>query len=177
MAEISFDMLNIYLKTEVPTNIYLKAFLFLFNLVGTVCLFWFAIALQEDKPNPFPFLLPVLYLLTLGKLIIWNIFGQEMLIISTTHISYQHNYGLWTTKLKTFAYEGVFADQSDSNIKTDDQANLIFIAFDEQRLQKTVFTTTIPLSLADTEKVLNNLNEMKIEEWGDQASFPDIFLN
>ena len=177
MAEISFDSLNIYVKNKVPTDRYVKAFLILLNLAAIMGLFYFAIALQEDGPNPVLFLIPVLYVLSLGRYIAWNIFGEELLIISTSHLSYQHVYGLRTTKLKSLSYDLVAPDQSGPNIKTADHINLKFIAIDEQKLSQEVFVTTIALTVTESERILKGLNEMKIEEWGNKVNFPTIFPN
>ncbi|KIA93381.1 hypothetical protein OC25_13170 [Pedobacter kyungheensis] len=172
-TEIDFDDLNVFVRTKIPTNYYLKIFLFLFNTAAIIGLFWFAFSLQEEKPNVLPFLLPVGYFFTLGKYLLWNTFGQEFYIISTTHISYQHNYGFWTTKLKTAKYYAI--DQFPS--KENEGINLIFQDYTEEKLPIEVFSTALAISVSDSERIFNRLKEIKVDEFGEGVNFPKIFAN
>ncbi len=172
-TEINFDDLNIYVRTKIPTNYYLKTFLFLFNISAIIGLFWFAISLQEEKPNIFPFLLPIGYFFTLGRYLLWNTFGEEFYIISTTHISYQHSYGFWNTKLKTAKYYGISQIQGKEN----NSVGLIFQDYTAEKLPIEVFSTALEISLLDSERIFNRLNEIKIDEFGEEINFPKIFAN
>jgi len=171
-TEITFDHLNIYVRTKIPTNRYLKVFLGIFNLSAIIGLFYFVFLLQEDKPNPLPFLLPIAYGITIGKYFLWNTFGEESYIISTTHITYQHYYGFWKTKQKTFKYDFISTD----NINQD-ELTLIFISYNNEKLQEEVFRTTLPILTVDSERIFNTLNQIKLDEFGDEANFPKIFAN
>jgi len=171
-AEITFDHLNIYVKTKIPTNKYLKIFLLIFNLSAIIGLFYFVFLLQEYKPNPLPFLLPIAYGLTIGKYFLWNTFGEEFFIISTTHITYQHYYGFWKTKQKTLKYDFI----STKNISQNELV-LIFISYNAEKLQEEIFRTSLPISALDSERIFNTLNQIKIDEFGHEINFPKIFSN
>jgi hypothetical protein len=147
--------------------------LFFFNVSAIVGSFWFAISLQDEKPNIFPFLLPIGYFFTLGKYLLWNTFGEEFYVISTTHISYQHNYGFWKTKFKTFKYHSIKQLPSKEN----EMITLLFQDYTEEKLPVEIFSNTIEISILDAERIFNRLNEIKIDEFGEEISFPKIFAN
>jgi len=172
-TNINFDDLNIFIRSKIPTNYYLKIFLFVFNAFAIIGLFWFAISLQDEKPNVFPFLLPIAYFFALGRYLLWNTFGEEFYVISTTHISYQHNYGFWKTKFKTSKYYSINQEQG----KTNESIRLIFIDYTEEKLPVEVFSTAIEISILDSERIFNRLNEIKIDEFGEEINFPKIFAN
>lgn len=164
--------MNIYVRTKVPTNRYLKVFLVIFNLSAIIGLFYFVFLLQEDKPNPLPLLLPIAYGFTIGKYFLWNTFGEEFYIISTTHITYQHYYGFWKTKQKTLKYDFISTDSINQ-----DELTLIFISYNNEKLQEEIFRTSLPISAVDSERIFNTLNQIKIDEFGDEVNFPKIFAN
>lgn len=172
-TNINFDDLNIFVRSIIPTNYYLKIFLFVFNTVAIFGLFWFAIILQDEKPNVFPFLLPIAYFFTLGRYLLWNTFGEEFYVISTSHISYQHNYGFWKTKLKTSKYYSI----NQAKGSTSETISLIFINYTEEKLPVEVFSTAIEISISDSERIFNRLNEIKFDEFGEEINFPKIFAN
>lgn len=171
-TEITFDHLNIYVRTKIPTNRYLKVFLVIFNLSAVIGLFYFVFLLQEDKPNPLPLLLPIAYGFTIGKYFLWNTFGEEFYIISTTHITYQHYYGFWQTKQKTLKYDFISTDSINQ-----DELTLIFISYNNEKLQEEIFRASLPISAVDSERIFNTLNQIKIDEFGDEVNFPKIFAN
>lgn len=172
-TSINFDELNIFVRSKIPTNYYFKIFLFLFNTTAITGLFWFAFSLQEEKPNIFPFLLPIAYFFTLGKYLIWNTFGEEFYIISTTHISYQHSYGFWTTKLKTAKYYSISKLQN----KGSEGVSFIFQDYTDEKLPTEVFSTALTISVSDSARIFNRLNEIKVDEFGEGINFPKIFAN
>lgn len=174
-TEINFDELNIYVRSKISTNLFLKIFLFIFNLSAVVGLFWFVCTLQDDKPNILAFLLPIIYAVTMGKYLLWNTFGEEYYIISTTHISYQHNYGFWQTKLKTSKYDFISTENIKSEI--DEKLTLIFVKYTPEKLQQVIFSTALSISLSDSNRILSTLNEIKIDEFGQDVNFPKIFSN
>jgi len=173
MSIITYDALNIYVSTKVPTHPFAKGILWIITICMVVASFWLAIALQEDKPNPLPFLLPVFYMLTLGRFSIWNIMGEEMMVISTTHISHQHNYGFWKTKLKTHSYT-VIEPYSGENSET--QLKLAFIKYDsDTKLPTTVFENALKIDLKDYQKIIECLEDYKIDDLSREKGFP-IFI-
>ena len=174
-TEINFDDLNIYVRSKIPTHRLLKILLFILNLSIILGLLWFVYTLQEDKPNILAFFLPIIYAFTMGKYLLWNAFGEEYYIISTTHISYQHNYGFWQTKLKTSKYD--FISTENIKLETDEKITLVFVQYNTEKLQEVIFSTALSISFSDSNRIFNALNEIRINEFGHDVNFPQIFSN
>lgn len=179
MTTIDFDFLNVYVKSKIPTHKYVKAVLIIFNFSSFIGLLWVAaaFAIQNDKPSPILFLLPFGYFFVIGKYFLWNSFGEEIYVVSSTHISYQHGYGFWRTTLKTSTYSFITINNADTEIKDDDLVHLTFIKYTPEKLQEPIFTTNISIKHSDSQRIFNRLNEMKIDEFGEEVNFPKIYAN
>jgi len=177
MANITFDPLNIYIDSKIPTGRYLKIFLLIFNCCAFFGTLYFVFALQDEQFNIFPFSIPLIYGLTLGKYLLWNTFGEENYIVSTSHLSFQHSYGFWKTPLKTSAYNFIALANEPTDLLLNDEVQLVFIKFTEEKLQEEVFTTAISISYEEFQKIMGRLNEIAIDEFGEEINFPKIFPN
>ena len=179
MTTIDFDFLNIYVKSKIPTHLFLKIVLTIFNFSAFFGLLWLAgsVAGQKDNPTPALFLLPLMYFFIIGKYLLWNTFGEESYIISSTHISFRYSYGLWKTNLitSTYSFGGIVNPDVENNI--DDLVQLIFVRYTPEKLQEHIFKTNIAIKYADWLKILNRLNEIRIDEFSEEASFPKIYAN
>lgn len=177
MAIINADVFNIYIRSSVPTKLYVKILFALFNLSILVTLFYLAISVQKDGPAPLIFLLPVIYFFSFGKYMIWNIFGEELLIVNATHIAYQHYYGLWRTKLQTKKYYFIEAFPVDATV-TEGDVNLLFGFYQEEtKLREVIFQTAIPITFENHLTVFNLLDEIQLDEFSMEKGFPKIFNN
>lgn len=177
MSIITADDFNIYLKSSVPTKPLVKLLFTLFNLGILSALFWLAISMQQEKPTPLIFLLPIGYLLSFGKYLSWNIFGIEHVIISSTHVSYQHNYGLWKSKFKTERYHFLEASPIDETVAKGD-VKLLFGSYQEKtKLPEILFQTSIPIKFEDYLFLLNRMDEIQLDEFSATNGFPRIYNN
>ena len=179
MTTVDFDFLNVYVTSKIPTHLFLKIVLTIFNFSAFFGLMWLAgsYAAKELDPTPAFLLLPLIYFFLVGKYLLWNSFGEEIFVISSTHISFRYNYGLWRTNLKTSAYSfGVIGNLDDEN-KDDDLVHLNFVKYTPEKLQESIFKTNISIKYSDCVKIFNRLNEMRIDEFSEEASFPKIYAN
>lgn len=72
-----------------------------------------------------------LFLLFFGVVFLWNIYGEESLVISTKGITVQNNYGWWQTAPKKYAFsEGVRWYFSRNN-PSKEEGILVFETYDE----------------------------------------------
>ncbi|WP_199137425.1 hypothetical protein [Pedobacter sp. ASV12] len=177
MTVINADIFNVYIRSSVSTNRYVKVLFTLFNLGAFVTLLWLAISMQKDGPAPLIFLLPLIYFFSLGKYLIWNIFGEEIIIVNVTHVSYQHSYGLWKTKLKTEKYSLIEAWPVDET-QTEEDVKLWFGSYQkETKLRETVFQSTIAIKASEWLSVYNLLSEIQLDEFSVEKGFPKIYSN
>lgn len=177
MAIITADVFNVYLRNSVPTKPVIKLLFALFNFSILAVLFWLAISMQKENPTPVIFLLPILFFLSFGKYLSWNVFGKETVIINSTYVSYQHSYGLWRGKLKTEKYDFIDVRPLDETIIEGD-VKLFFGSYQkETKLPEIIFQTAIPVSFNDYLTLFNLLEEIQLDGFSAEKGFPKIFNN
>lgn len=177
MVVITADIFNVYIRSSVPTKLFVKLLFSLINLSILTALFCLAISVQDEKPAPWAFLFPIVYFFTFGKYLIWNVFGIENIILNPNHVSYQHSYGLWKSKLKTLKYDFIEARPIDETL-TEGEVKLVFGAYQkETKLPEIIFQTAIPISFNNYISVFNLLGEIQVDEFSSEKGFPKIFNN
>lgn len=164
MSTVSRDLKSIYVESEIPTGIYVKIISSALSILIIAFFTYLAVSLQEDKPRPLAFLLPISCIFLSGKFLLWNIFGKENLIISTSHISYQHSYGFWKSNLSTQHYDEVIVELYDVEV-FDHPFNLSFVTYDgKTKLQQSVFKTAIKINFENFQVIFSLIEELKIDE-------------
>lgn len=160
MTRLSFDEKNIYVASQVPTSYPVKILAFIINLL----LFGFTLSVVYYTKLFVSIALPILYLITLGKYFLWNVYGEEIYVISTTHISYQYNYGLFMTGLKTSKYD-VLEHTDDITKPCISFTNLRFLKYSEvNNLPESVFSTAIKIDVEVFLNIITKLEEFKPAE-------------
>ncbi len=179
MTTIDFDFLNVYVKSKIPTHIFLRIVLTIFNFFAFFGLLWLAgsVAGQKEDPTPAFFLLPIIYFFIIGKYLLWNTFGEEFYIISSTHISFRHSYGLFKTNLKTSTYDFGGIDHPNEEYKENDLVHLVFIKYTPEKLEEQIFRTNIAIKYSDWVRFSNRLKEMRMDEYSEETNFPKIYAN
>ena len=82
------------------------------------------------------------------------------------------DYGFWKTTLKTLKYDFI-----STNSINQEELTLIFIRYNDEKLQEEIFRTSLAISIVDSELIFNKLNEIKLDEFGHEVNFPIIFPN
>ncbi len=153
--EIKTDGINVYAKLGVKANMIGKIILFI--LLGLVFLILGFGASMTEQKEVGTLILPLLILLTLiiafpVRYLIWNIYGVENLVVNTKTISYNYDYGIIRTNLKTINFyrlgTGIQTVQKEKGIE---KGHLIFYNYREaDNLPEVIHETTI---LIETEKI------------------------
>ena len=104
---IKSDEINVYATLRVRSKFIGK--LVLSILVFGLIVFYVFLALNVNNENA---QILVFFLLVFGfiiffpiKYLLWNLYGNEILIVNTKSISYSYYYGLFKTNLKTINHE------------------------------------------------------------------------
>lgn len=157
MTIVSADEKNIYVSSKVNTSYWLKISLLILNVTFLLTTLF---VVYETK-HFFAIALPLFYILTIGKYLLWNIYGEEFYVISTTNISYQHNYGVFKTSLKSFRFD-VLENIDDITRPEVKETNINFISYNEtNNLPESVFYTTIKIEVIVFLDIISNLELMK----------------
>ncbi len=105
-ASVFNDGECVYFYSKIKIGVGTKIYLILINLffVFIITLILSSIKLN-GKQNLVVIVLPVLYIFSLGRISLWNFFGEEQIIINTNSIVHNKNFGLFTTSFKTIQFK------------------------------------------------------------------------
>ncbi len=163
--EINNDGVNIYLTLFVKSHPIGKILLSIFTLTLIILLIYIASTSSiKDEPQSvfgiiifgaFIFFVPFRYLL-------WNLFGKEHLIINTKTLSYNRDYGIYRTNLKTKYHErlglGIEHTRTFENIE---YGNLIFNTYNKDSdLPELLYSTSINLELKKINNIENEIEKL-----------------
>jgi len=153
--EIDTDGINVYAKLGVKANMIGKIILII--LLALVFLILGFAATLTDEEEIGKLIIPLLIILTLiiafpVRYLIWNIYGKENLVVNTKTISYNYDYGIIKTNIKTINFHrlgtGIETVQKENGIE---KGHLIFYNYREaDNLPEVIHETTI---LIETEKI------------------------
>jgi hypothetical protein len=153
--EIKTDGINVYAKFGVKANRIGKIILIIL-LALVFLILGFGASLVEEKDIG-KLIIPLLILLTLiiafpVRYLIWNMYGKENLVVNTKTISYNYDYGIIKTNLKTINFHrlgtGIQTVQIENGIE---KGHLFFYNYrEEDNLPEVIHETTI---LIETEKI------------------------
>ena len=182
-AEITNDGASVYLDSAVRPNKMVRIALFIANLLACAIYGLILYAIWgEEVPRLSLFLvyalLPLLYVGTLGRLTLWNLFGREYVIINTKTIAYRRNYGFFTTALKVLTFKDlhytILGRGKDSGI---DSGTLQFAHHNEQGLSVRLFTTSVTLPIKRLKEVTDQVRFLFALETISDPEYNVIHLN
>jgi ABC-type multidrug transport system fused ATPase/permease subunit len=145
-VEIKKDYVNLHVVIEAETSPVVKAVLIFFNLctVGIVVL-----ALADWLLGLF--VIGMLLMGLFGWLTLWFGYGKEKLIINTKSISYQYQYGFYTTKLETRPIKRALnislAPSRDRNGL--EYFNLIFETFNKYDVPEEIYRSALSITRSE----------------------------
>ncbi len=162
-VEISNDNVCVYYDASIKPDTFLIVVLTLINLF-LLLLFIIIIASTYDAGLPklslfvIYVVLPTIYLLTVGRVCLWNLFGKEHLVINTKSIAKKVSFGFFQSQwnlinINNPTYEIVINERYSGQ----EYGTLRFIHYDENDLPIEVFSTTVVLPI---ERLLTLVSEL-----------------
>ncbi|MGJ5643412.1 hypothetical protein [Formosa sp. S-31] len=180
--EINSDGINIYLTLFVKSHPIAKTLLSIIVLTLIVFLIYIASTLSiKDEPKSvfgiiifgiFIFFIPFRYLL-------WNLFGKENLIINTKSLSYNRDFGIYKTNLKTEYHERLsLGFEHTRTFENIEYGNLIFNTYNEKSdLPELLYSTSINLDLKKINEIENEIEKLYDIGINENTEFNNVSLN
>ncbi|UUV20738.1 hypothetical protein [Paenimyroides aestuarii] len=161
------DTINLYLELNVRASFFGKTLLLITILIALIPLFFFARDSYKNPENSSDFILPAIIIIGLiiifpVRYLIWNSFGKEFIIINAKTISYNYNYRIITTNLKTIPFNKLATRidivKEENNIE---YGKLVFFNYHkETNLPELIFETSVLLCLDDLKKIEHSIWEL-----------------
>ena len=148
---ISYDGVCIYATTVVKARTIGKLLLFLSNLSLAIIIAFFLI--EQIIAAAIVFLLGEIFMI---RYTLWNLYGEERLIINTKSISFQYHYGFFTTVLQTVAFNKRISICSLDEMTEGDQTYVkcLFQSYNENYLSENIYASVLHINKADYEKLI-----------------------
>ena len=135
---------------------------------------------EEISTYIFPLLIGGIVILVLPvRYLLWNLFGQENIIVNTKSISYYRNYGIYSTNLKTKIHDrltiGFEWTRTFDEIK---YGNLIFEKTNEENdLPEHLYTTSVELTFENLTQIQDEIIKLYAVDEEGEFDFFSISLN
>jgi len=175
-VEIHNDGINVYTKLEIKANSIGKSILLIFILVFITVLILVISTIEKDeiKNAVFPIIIiSALIIIFPLRYLIWNFFGRETLIVNTKTISYNYDYGVMQTNLKTIPHSNLgFGYEFVREYDGIEKGRLIFYNYREKdNLPEVIHQTTILASKTDIEKIQSEISNLYYKEIDDTIGY------
>lgn len=174
--EISTDRVNVYATIDVKASVMGTRVLFVFILFALV---FFGFLLTHIKADEVvSMIIPVLLILVFmigmpSKYLLWNLYGQEFLIVNTKSVSWSYNYGIIRTNVNTEIYNRLgIGYEKVITIDNIEMGRLIFYNYrQEDNLPEIIHQTTALLSSSDIKKLSDSIQDIFISEFNLENNF------
>ncbi len=171
--KISYDEVCVYTSIKVkasPIAKFILAFINLFLLSVIVVFFIEGVILAALAFTAMELLMI--------KYTLWNILGEERLIINAKTISYQQHYGFFITPLHTRKFnKKVVVLPYDEVIDEIVTVKFLFESYDENNLPYVVYQSVLNITEADFEKLIKEIDRLFIDEMTSSYTMPGIHMN
>jgi|GEM_PF-3444475 len=171
--KIGYDGVCVYATTKVKASAIAKfilAFINLFLLAMIVVFF-----IEQVILAALVFIGMELFMI---KYTLWNILGEERLIVNARTISYQQHYGFFTTPLNTLKFhKKVVVLPYDEVIDERVMVKFLFESYDENNLPYMVYQSVLSITKVDFEKLIKEIDHLFMDEMTSSYAMPSIHVN
>lgn len=171
---VRYDGICVYATISIKPSIIAKSILSFLNLLLLSAIAVFAIAEVPLAAVAFTLLEIALIRYTL-----WNLFGEERLIINARSMSYQHHFGFFTTALRTIPYHKKIMIFPYDELTVDGvlHAKLMFESYDQNNLPELIYYSVFHLSESDIKRFNIHVNQLFVDEMVVSYEMPPVNLN
>jgi len=172
--DIRYDGICVYATIAVRASIIAKIILSFVNLVLLS-----AIAIFSLEKVPLAAVAFSLLEFFLIRFTLWNLYGEEWLIINARSMSYQHHYGFFTTSLRTIPFHRKITFIPYDEVKENGQcySKLMFESYDQNNLPQLIYYSVLHLHEKDLERFNKHIDQIFVDEMTFSYEMPPVNLN
>ncbi|MGZ5243771.1 MAG: hypothetical protein ACXWDO_01765 [Bacteroidia bacterium] len=165
-VQISSDGINIYIISNVKAKAAGKIIMGIFAVAFLLLLIGLISQIENQGPG---ILVPILFLglifwFVILRYLLWNIYGEEIIIINKKTISYQYNYGLYQSNRTILKHKNLFTSIDEiRSFKDVPHGKLLFFSYDDNDLPQLLFESTILLPLEKLKEIEKEINNLFVE--------------
>lgn len=172
--KLNYDGICIYATTILKAAIVGRLFLLILNLVliGVIIAF----SIEKVFIGVLVFTAVEIFII---KYSLWNLYGEERLIINAKSLSYQHYYGLFTTPFHTISFNKRIQVLPYGEVVEGDQTyvKFLFESYNENNLPSIIYHSVLHINKTDFEKLLQYIDQLFVDEMSESYEMPRIYMN
>lgn len=161
-AEITNDGVCVYFNSKVKISKLAKVILVLLNILALSLYVLILSSVMDDDPMTKGtiiscfLVLPSVYIFSIGLITLWNLFGEENIIINAKSISNRKYFGFFTTQWKVRQFRNLYYE---IEIKKEELklGTITFIDHNQLDLPVPIFSSSVYVSEADLKELVNQL--------------------
>jgi len=183
-CEINQTGLNLHIWLRLRPRPWLKILLVLGNLAFVPLWLGLMVALGEGHHQGQLIVGFALSLLlwgfTLGRFTLWQLFGEEYLVINRQSISFQYRFGLFQTHLRTRKLHRPLLHYELRHLPQKGEPTGIFHILQQapgQLSPQPVYRSTIELNERDLQAVVAGVNDLQLNEFKEKYGFAEVSMN
>ncbi len=177
-VDINFDGINVYAFFSVKPNKVRMTILSIIIIVIVIALITGISFIRKSEITMFIF--PIIIITFIAvilplRILLWGVFGKETLIINTKTISFNYDYGIIRTNLKTIHHNNLatsFVPQRNENNK-----KVGYLAFynyrEKDNLPELIHQTTILIESDKIEEIVSRIQKLFYSEYVDNIDYID----
>lgn len=158
-VEISSDGVCVFINSEVKPSTFLKNLLRV-SVIAIVIGFILLIRDENDPVGLLLFLGALVLTLPFARSIFWNIYGTEVVSISTKSVYCQYGFGFFNSQPQTYSYNKRLWVHFES-IREDNgskEGEIHFFSYDEDNQPSHLFKTTIYMTEEQSKDLISKLD-------------------
>ncbi|MCD0489795.1 hypothetical protein LPB86_16245 [Pedobacter sp. MC2016-14] len=171
---LRYDGICVYATSIIKASVAAKFVLLFLNLfvLGIITIF----AIGQIPIAMLAFIVVEFFVI---KYTLWNLFGEERIIINTKSLSYQQHYGLFTTTFQTLAINKKISVLVYEKITEKNQNYVKFAveSYNENNLSEVIYHSVLHLNESNFEKLIQHIDRLFIDGVMDTYEMPAIHLN
>lgn len=163
--KINSDKNNVYADFSLKAS-RIGVFILGIMIIILIGLF-FGLLSTSDPRDLKTMLLPIIFILALivfaVRYLLWNIYGQEFLVINPKSISYSRNYGFFKTKLNTILFDemSIFPFSIDMKDVDEPIGKLHFYNIvPDTKLRELKLESSIAVPVSELEKLMDQISSL-----------------
>jgi len=171
---LHYDGICVYATSKIKSNLAAISILTFINLVALAVITLFAI----EGIAIAAILFGTLEIFII-KYTLWNLFGEERLIINDKTLSYQQHYGFFTTALQTIAFNKKIwiIDYDKISLGNTSYVKFLFESYDKNSLPEVIYHSVLNITEADFKKFIQYIERLFIDDLVREHAMPEIHLN
>lgn len=172
--ELRYDGVCVFATSKVKATIIAKCILAFINLVMLSIIVVFCVG-KVAIAALFFFGFELLII----KYTLWNLFGEERLIINAKSLSYQQHYGFFTTAFITLNFNKRIIILPYREIAEEGQkyVKFLFQSYDENNLPVVIYHSVLDVPEADFAKLILHVDRLFLDEMVTSYEMPTVHLN